>query len=413
MNLALAPYLFAVYLSVSVCWFLAFYIWRRRQTTAARAFAATMLFAGLWAMFYGLELAAPSLQGKLFWFNFKQLGASLLGPSLLIFALDYAGKRVKYQRLLYSVLLIEPLASQLIFWTNPLVGWGGTPALVTDGLPFPVLMFDYGPWFWFSIFVGYMLFAISVMILLEQLPGANAVYRKQLILIVSGILLPWLAGVLSLFGVGHLEFFDVTTFLFPVSGLLIVWGLLRYHFLGLMPVVYSAVFSSIRDGILIVDDHFRIVESNPAALHLLGLTESALIGQPVSQIFSEWDQSILNDAQSDGTRTQELYYEAGGQYRYLEVHGGDIVGNNVAHSLSAGHVLILYDATARKLAEKLQQLSEDRYRTVFESNTAATLVLEEDMTISLANNRFVTLARRLKEKRNGQNLFMKAICKKW
>jgi len=389
MTLALAPYLLTITLSVSACWFLAFYTWRRRHTKAAFAFGALMLFAGLWAAFYGLELITLSLEGKLLWFNIKRLFSSLLGPCLLIFALEYSNRRVKYPRLLYAALLIEPFIAQIIYWTNAQLGWAGTPSLATDVVAFPLLVFDYSPWFWVSIFIGYLLFAISTMILLAQLPGANTVYRKQLILVLSGILLPWLAGVLSLLGLWHLELFDVTPFLFPVSGTLIVWGLLQYHFLGLMPVVYSAVFSSIRDGILILDDDFYIAESNPAALRLLGYKESSLIGQPITQIFPEWDQSVLYGTPVDDTRSLELYYEANGQYRYLEIHAGDIVNNT---SLPTGHVLILYDVTGRKLAEKSRQLSEDRYRTVFESNTAATLVLEEDMTISLANDRFASLS---------------------
>ncbi len=389
MNLALAPYLLTICLSVSACWFLAFYTWRRRHTKAAFAFGALMLFAGLWAAFYGLELITLSLEGKLLWFNIKRLFSSLLGPCLVIFALEYSKRRIRYPRLLYAALLIEPFIAQIIYWTNAQLGWAGTPSLATDVVAFPLLIFDYSPWFWISIFIGYLLFAISTMILLAQLPGANTVYRKQLILILSGILLPWLAGVLSLLGLWHLELFDVTPLVFPVSGVLIVWGLLRYHFLGLMPVVYSAVFSSIRDGILILDDDFHIAESNPAALRLLGYKESTLIGQPITQIFPEWDQSTLYGAPFDSTGTLELYYEAGGQYRYLEVHAGNIVNHS---NLPTGHVLILYDVTDRKLAEKSQQLSEDRYRTIFESSTAATIILEEDMTISLANDRFASLS---------------------
>lgn len=350
MNLVLAPYLFTVYLSVSVCWFLAFYTWRRRRSTAALAFAAVMLFAGLWAAFYGLELITPSLEGKLLWFNVKRLFASFLGPCLLIFALEYTNKRVKYPRLLYIVLLIEPLVSQVIFWTNSRFGWGGTPFLVTDMAAFPLLVFEYGPWFWVSIFAGYLLFAISMMILLAQLPGANSFYRKQLFLILAGMLLPWLADVLSLLGLWQLEFFDVTIFLFPASGLLIVWGLIRYRFLELMPVAYSAVFSSIRDGILIVDDKFCVVESNPAALRLLDSSEQGLIGQPISKIIPVWDQSILQSTQFDETQPLEFCYEGNGQHRYLEIHGREVFNNT---NLSTGHMIILYDVTDRKLAEQL------------------------------------------------------------
>ncbi|MCA9944511.1 MAG: PAS domain S-box protein, partial [Anaerolineales bacterium] len=399
MNLALAPYLLVLYFSVSVCWFLAFYVWRRRRTGATLAFSAVMLFAGLWAGFYGLELITPSLEGKLFWFNVKRLFASLLGPCLFIFTLHYTNQKIKYRRLIYGLLLIEPIISQFIYWSNPRFGWAGTPSLVGDVVGFPLLVFDYGPWFWISLFIGYLLFAISAMILLGQLPGANAVYRKQLTLILVGMLAPWLAGLFSLFGLWHLDHFDVTTFFFPVSGFFIALGLLRYYFLGLMPVAYSAVFASIRDGVILIDDKFHIVELNPAALRLLGRKEQTLLDRPVAEIFPIWDESILHTAPLDENQTLEFYYEAGGQYRYLEMHGGQIVNNT---NDSRGHVLIIYDVTARRLAEKSRQMSEDRYRTVFETNSAATVIIEEDMTISLANDQFAALSGYAREEVEGK-----------
>ena len=390
MNLALAPYLFTLYLSVTVCWFLAFYIWRRRQNASAtRPFVAAMLAAGVWAFFYGLELIAISLPDKLLWFNFKQIGASLVGPSLLLFALHYTNQRVKYPTLVYGVIVVEPVVSQLVFWTNDQHSFAGSPFLVTDVLPFNLLAFEYGPWFWVSIFIGYLLFTISVLILLGQLPKASTIYRKQILLIVAGMLFPWLAGVFSLLSVDHLALFDVTTFLFPISGILIALSLTRYHFLGLMPVMYSAIFSSIRDGIIILDERFHLVQLNPAALRLLSRDEEILLGQPISEIFPVWGNAILEVVKNKKDQTLEFYYERGKTNRYLEIHGDEIVSSR---NSSTGHVLILYDITDRKLAEKSRQLSEDRYRTVFETNSAATIIIEEDMVISLANGRFVTLS---------------------
>lgn len=389
MNQALAPYLVILFLSVSTTWFLAFFTWRRRQTRAAVPFAITMLFAGIWALFYGFELVSFSLPGKLFWFNLKQLGASALGPSLLLFALQYTNQRVKYSKLLYFVLLLEPIGSQVIFWTNSMHGLAGTPRLLFDVLPFPVLVFEFGIWFWFSIFVGYLLFTIVVMIFLSQLPGANTIYRKQIKLVLAGLLLPWLGGVLSLLGVWQLDLLDVTPFLFPISGLFLALSLFQYKLLGVTPVAYSAIIASIRDGIIILDDSFRIVELNPAALRMLGRKESALIGCNLSDIFPTWDEIISNSNQFDNDQTVEIYYEQGGQYRYLEIHNADVM--NKIH-VTTGHMLILYDVTERKLAEKARQFSEDRYRTIFETDSAATVILEEDMTISLANEGFVTLS---------------------
>lgn len=389
MNLALAPYLFTLFLSVTVCWFIAFYAWRRRQINAAAHFGFVMFAAGFWAFFYGLELIATTLPTKLFWFNLKQIGASLLGPGLLLFALQFTRLQVQYPRLLKLVLLFEPIGTQLIFWTNALHGWAGSPVLITDIFPFPLLYFEYGPWFWFSIFAGYLLFTVATLILAIRLPQANKIYRGQLAMLLVGLLIPWLAGSLSLFGLNNLELFDVTTFLFPVSGLFIGLSLFRYQLLQLTPVAYAAVFSSIRDGIIVIGDDGRIIELNPAALRLLGMKERELINRHITEVLPLQNPHLLHKGNPEEAQNLKFYHEQGGQYRYLEVHGAKIISSVYK---ATGHVLIIYDVTDRTLAEKARQFSEDRYRTIFETNSAAIVILEEDMTISLANERFTALS---------------------
>lgn len=49
-------------------------------------------------------------------------------------------------------------------------------------------------------------------------------------------------------------------------------------------------------------------------------------------------------------------------------------------------------AIARKRAEEALRQSEERYRTIFETTGAATIIVEEDMSISLANRRFAELS---------------------
>ncbi|MCA9953690.1 MAG: PAS domain S-box protein [Anaerolineales bacterium] len=389
MNSALSPYLFALYLSISVCWFFTFYAWRRRRIRAAGAFAAVMFAAGLWAFFYGLELIAPTLESKLLWFNLKQLGVSTVGPSILLATLAFTRPRLGFPRLMWALLILEPIVSIIIFWTNAWHGLAGTPTLVTDIFPFPVLYFGFGAWYWFSLFVNYMLVLVSVFILVMQLPGANRIYRRQLLLIVAGLTMPWLVGSLSFWGVGNFEYLNLATFSLPFPAFFIGVGLFRYGLLQLTPVAYSAVFSSIRDGIIVLDKNFHISELNPAALRMLGLKERMLIGKPVAEVIPIWVQSELSEDFFKQNESQEFYYEHGGQYRYLEVHSGAIVSDLQD---TTGTVLILYDVTDRKLAEKARQVSEDRYRTIFETDSAATLILEEDMTVSLANGQFAKLA---------------------
>ncbi len=50
------------------------------------------------------------------------------------------------------------------------------------------------------------------------------------------------------------------------------------------------------------------------------------------------------------------------------------------------------DVTDRKLTEQALQESENRYRTIFENTGTATVIIEEDTTISLANTEFEKLS---------------------
>ena len=389
MNLALAPYLFPLYLSISVCWFFAFYAWRRRHLRAAKPFAAVMLSAGFWAFCYGLELVSPTLEGKLFWFNLKQFGVSAVGPSVFLAALAFTRPRLSFPRLLLALLVLEPIASLILFWTNPWHGLAGMPLLVSGVFSFPVLYIAYGPWNWFSLFANYLLLLVAALTLMAQLPTANQIYRRQLLLILAGLILPWLLGSISFLGVGKWHYLNVSTFIFPISSIFLGVGLFRYGLLQLTPVAYSAVFSSIRDGIIVLDQNFRIAELNPAALRMLGLKGEGVMGQSITAVFPFWEGITLDHTFFDQNQSLEFYYEHGGQYRYLEVHNGTIKSNLID---AVGTMLILYDVTDRKLAEKARQVSDDRYRTIFETASAATLILEEDMTISLANDQFARLA---------------------
>ncbi len=60
-------------------------------------------------------------------------------------------------------------------------------------------------------------------------------------------------------------------------------------------------------------------------------------------------------------------------------------------------MLIAKDITARKQAEETLQASESRYRSVFENTGTATVIIEEDMTISMANAGYEKLSGYSKE----------------
>ena len=71
-----------------------------------------------------------------------------------------------------------------------------------------------------------------------------------------------------------------------LSGLLLTWGLFRYRLLDLVPVARTTVFESMTDGILVMDEQWRIVDANPTAQQLLASRLSDLVGQTAEQVLA-------------------------------------------------------------------------------------------------------------------------------
>ncbi|MFQ5722419.1 MAG: PAS domain S-box protein [Candidatus Aminicenantales bacterium] len=74
-------------------------------------------------------------------------------------------------------------------------------------------------------------------------------------------------------------------------------------------------------------------------------------------------------------------------------------------------IAIVHDITERKLAEEKLKKSESIYRAIFENTGTATIIIEEDTTISLANNEFLKLSGYSREEIEGGKRWTEFVVK--
>jgi len=113
-------YLGSIFLVCCLSVFLAVYAWRRRQSPGAQAYAglaASQCFLALVEIFSTLS---PSAELALFWFRVRYTSVSLVGVFWLLFALDYSGRKQRLTRTNLLGLLVIPIITQILLWTNPL-----------------------------------------------------------------------------------------------------------------------------------------------------------------------------------------------------------------------------------------------------------------------------------------------------
>ena len=325
---------------------------RRRQVPAGRPLAVVLLAAAWWGLAGAVELSVTDPTTRVLWGDLKYVGIVLVPPSWLVFVLLFTGLRSLASRRTLALLAVEPvlvLSALAVPATHDLIRY--LPASQV-GEPFPVVAV--GPLFWLHAVYGYVLVVVATATFVRGLLRTSRVYRRLSGALVVAAVLPWTANLLFVLEVGPFARVDLTPFLFTLTGAVLVQGLLRGRLLTMARVARDVVVDGLVDGVLVLDAFDRVVESNPAALALLGPAPS-LVGVPVLELLPSHPADEVEVVTSVGTRTVEVRRQP-----LLDRSG-----------TRAGEVLLLRDISERRAAEEqVRILLEERTRVAAALQTA-------------------------------------------
>ena len=104
--------------------------------------------------------------------------------------------------------------------------------------------------------------------------------------------MPYAFNLLYNFDVGPFGRVDLTPFLLIVSCLVLVWGLFRFRLLGIRPVARGLVFETISEAVVVLDPLRRVVDANPQAERLLGVSLADAVGHPLGELLPEAAKAV-------------------------------------------------------------------------------------------------------------------------
>jgi len=264
---------------------LALFAWQRRTEWASRIFFVFTLLVLLWLGGFILEILSPTLAGKRFWSDFQFLGISFIPAAWCFLIIYYLGLPVRFRHLA-AILLPLPVATTLLIWTNPFHHlFRIAPRIDTETAAFPILVNDYGPWFYrVHVPFMYLLFFVSMLLLVKAAFSRKGLYRKQILILLTALVVPLVSDIVYITGHSLIPHFNLSGILFSFSGLLIAFSLKRQKFLDLMPAARSALVESMEDGWIVLDVRGRFQDLNPVAEKMLGRPARALIGRTADEI---------------------------------------------------------------------------------------------------------------------------------
>lgn len=330
MSWHLMLYATAAFISAAITTLLTIYAWRHREAPGARPFAVMMGLITYWSIVAALEALAPLPVQREFFRNLKYLSLAGAPVALLVFALQYTGRKAVITWRGVVLLSVIPCITQLILWTNPYHDlWFASEGGAT------------GLWFWIHSAYSFLLVFIGLTLMTVAILRASTLRRWQTAALLFGISLPLLVNIVHTF---RLIPYTVgfTPLAFMISGLAFAWTMYSHHLFDLTPLAREALVEGMQNGMLVIDTDLHIVDHNTAAEQLL--ETSRLSGQTIADIFPNWP-AVREHLHADQPGETEIQLTRNNETLHYEIH---VIPLHDRQRALAGYLLTLHDVTERR-----------------------------------------------------------------
>ena len=318
MQFAYVPHILPLIAAGIVALGVAGYAWSRRGISGASTLAFLALAVGDWAIGYALEIAGADISTKVFWAKFEYIGVTTIPLLWLIFSYNYFNQNRQMTIPVIAALAVIPLATLVLVFTTEFHGLIWSRYFVSQVGGFSFLGVVHGFWFWVYWIYSNLLLACGMYLIINSIRHKHGLYRGQIFALVVAVIAPWIGNIAYVSGATLFANFDLTPFGLTITVVLTTWAIFHYQLINLAPVAREAVIEAMQDGVIVIDSQGRIVDINPAAARMIGVSVSQTVGKAAREVFSPWP-SLFEKFRNTREGRQEVVVGKGEARRHFEV----------------------------------------------------------------------------------------------
>jgi signal transduction histidine kinase/ActR/RegA family two-component response regulator len=278
--------------------FVAFVV-RQRNDKCAFYLKLLMAAAALWAIANGFELALNDFALKVFLSKVSYIGVCSVIPFWLLFVLNYVKHAWLSKKGLYQIISIIPVIVLGFVFTNEFHGlvWPTLePVEINEGI-----RIIYGHGIMVLVFAIYSaaIMLYGAYVLIGFLNSSSALFKRQVWMMLAASVSPWILNAVYLLGYSPIIGVDLTPIGFIITGVMFHFGVLRFKMLDIMPVARHMLFNEISDGVLVIDNKYRVVDINPAFSGIIGIDGDQIIGKQADGVIPVFAELLAKTGDDD------------------------------------------------------------------------------------------------------------------
>lgn len=386
MAFIITPYSIIYFISTAFSILISVILLRKGLTPGANPLAKMVALVGFWNLCSGLEAAAVNVPLKIFFSQIQYIGSNGSLIFMMLFTLQYTYPERRLTAKKMALLMMLPVMNILLAITNSLHSqlWTGFEAGPKGS---NLLIYRHGPAFGLVMAVVFGYITVAIFWLMKAFRHANLIQRRQIKILLYGFTAPVIACFMYAVNLPFLSGLDIVPISFMFTCGFLMVGILFFKLFDLAPVARERLVEKMVDGLVVLDDHNRLVDFNPAAQKIIGLQNESY-GKKADILFKDWP--VILDLCQTGQDTQREMNIDGNPPIYMELRNS-ILKNSQNEQF--GRMILLQDITVRHNTQVALQQANKRLKAQLEEISLLQVKLAEqairDPLTGLFNRRYL------------------------
>lgn len=362
------------------------FIHTKKPSKSITPFILLLLVTSYYSITYGIELTLNDPELILLMIRIEYFGIVFIPPLWLIFVFNYTHRENELTLPVYAIFFLIPVVILIAINSGYLI------PLLYQSVEFVslgnLLLLSINPGILYLLNISYVLIAsiAGLLILADFMPKRRGIVRNQVIIIIFGFLIPFVAHIAYIFIIGPTYHIDIFPLAFLSSLIIIMWALFRYRLFSLIPIAYSSVFHMIPAGVIVIDNYGSVIDANTAADEILNCNLQNDSGKVLSDYSANWPEleryidGLLNE---DATgREVDITFR---HEDFQQIYSIQTTPLKDRHGHAEGLIIIIQDVTTSRNVEDALRRSEERLRNLFLQSPVAYQTLDKEGEISEIN----------------------------